>query len=99
MPQFTLPSGGVIETRDPTWGEVLHVTSEGVDNLEELIYTKQLILFPGLTREIIAALSPKDGRALLKEMKRLWEGEDGEEDGLKDGSEPPSEANQPAPTQ
>lgn len=40
MPSFTLPSGRVVETHEPTFGEEVHVVNVGSANIEDLIYAK-----------------------------------------------------------
>jgi hypothetical protein len=75
MANFTLPSGRVVETHEPTWGEQLHITSEGVDKgTEAYTYAKYAVILPALSAEEIAALSREDGRALTKEVKRIFDG-------------------------
>jgi hypothetical protein len=75
MPDFTLPSGKVVQTHEPTFGEYLDVVTTSADDLKELIYAKFALIVPGLTREEVATLPGKDGRALLLEVSRIWEGE------------------------
>jgi hypothetical protein len=70
-----LPSGRVVELHEPTWGEQLHVTSEGLDKgSEAFTYAKYAVIVPGMTAEEIASLSRADGRALTKEVKRIFDG-------------------------
>ena len=74
MGSFTLPSGRVLETREPLFGEELHVVAVGADDVEELVYAKCEVIAPGLSREEIAGLSRADGRALVFEVGRIWDG-------------------------
>lgn len=74
MSEFTLPSGQVVEIHEPLFGEELHVVSVGAENIEELVYAKCAVMVPSLTREDIANLKREDGRALLKEIGRIWDG-------------------------
>lgn len=77
MSAFTLPSGRIVDLRDPediTWGEELHAISEGLRNAEEYTYAKHAALVPTLSRLEIAKLNRKDGRALSAEVDRLWNG-------------------------
>lgn len=92
MSQFTLPSGRVVELREPTWGDELHVTSLGLQKgPEEYTYAKYAAIVQGLTREEIAALPRPDGRALTKEVTRIFEGRpEDQEVPFKNGSAPVS---------
>jgi hypothetical protein len=73
--QLTLPSGRVVELREPLWGDELHVTTLGLQQgPEEYTYAKYAAIVPSLTREEIAALSREDGRALTREVTRIFEG-------------------------
>ena len=74
MPEFTLPSGRVLNLHDPLYGELIHVASEGADNIEELLYAKYALIVPEMSRDEIAKLNRKDGFALQAEMSRLWDG-------------------------
>lgn len=75
MGDFKLPSGRVVTTHEPTWGQQLHITSEGLDKgTEAFTYAKYAAIIPDLTPEEIAALSRADGRALTKEVKRIFDG-------------------------
>lgn len=74
MALFRLPSGREIETREPLWGDELHVIASGLSDPEEFTYAKFAAIVPSLSREEVAALSRKDGRALNKEVNRIFEG-------------------------
>jgi len=88
----TLPSDGrVIELREPTFGEELHVVAIGRNDLEELMYAKCAVIVPSLTREQIAALPRADGRALVIAVGMVWDGRPEKEDGpFENGSVSPS---------
>ena len=74
MPEFKLPSGRVLETReDLLWGDEVHIISVGLRDPEEYSYAKVEAAFPKLTRAEIAALSREDGRALQKEANRIFQ--------------------------
>ncbi len=86
-----LPSGRIVETHEPLFGEFVHIVSTTQDNLEELVYAKFAVIVPALTREEVAALSGMDGRALLVEVSRIWEGRsDAESIPLSNGGAPSS---------
>lgn len=74
MALFKLPSGREVELREPTWGDELHVITSGLKDPEEFTYAKFAVIAPSLTREEVAALSRLDGRALNKEVSRIFEG-------------------------
>ena len=74
MASFTLPSGQIVETHEPLFGEYIHIVSTTQDNMEDLIYAKFAVIVPGLSREEVAALNGRDGRALLLEVSRIWDG-------------------------
>lgn len=74
MADFTLPSGRVVQTHDPLFGEFIKVVSDHGDNLGELVYAKFAVIVPALSREEIEKLDRADGLALLKEVSRIWDG-------------------------
>src|SRR6266581_1685585 len=93
MPIFTLPSGRTVETHEPTFGEFVHVVSTANQDLEELVYAKFGVIVPSLSREEVAAMTGTDGRALLLEVSRIWEGRsDAESTPLSNGGLPSSMA-------
>ncbi len=79
MASFTLPSGRIVETHEPLFGEFVHIVATAADNLEELVYAKFAVIVPGLSREEVATLNGADGRALLGEVSRIWEGRSAED--------------------
>ena len=90
MSSFTLPSGRVVETHEPLFGEFVHVVSTTSANLEDLVYAKFAVIVPGMSKEEVAGLSSKDGIALLNEVGRIWDGRPEKEDvPLSNGSQPP----------
>lgn len=74
MAKFVLPSGRKVETREQTWGQELHAITSAMADLEEFHYLKAAVIVPELSREDIAGLSSADGRALSKEINRIFEG-------------------------
>lgn len=74
MAAFTLPSGRIVETQEPTFGDEVHVISVGLANAEEFTYAKFAVIVPSMTREEVAALSRRDGRALSSEVSRIFQG-------------------------
>jgi hypothetical protein len=58
------------------FGEYVDLVTNDPENSKELIYAKFGLIVPGLTREEVAGLSGKDGRALLDEVRRIWEGDE-----------------------
>ena len=74
MPEFKLPSGRVVETREPTWGEEVHAISTGLADPESFTWAKFAVVVPGLSLEEIKALNRKDGRALMEEVNQIWQG-------------------------
>ena len=86
-----LPSGREVELHDPVFGELMHTSVLGAENIEELLYAKFAIIVPGLTREEIFALNRADGLALLAEVSRLW-------DGRPEEQEVPFETQSPQPS-
>jgi len=80
MSEFTLPSGRVVETHEPTFGEEISVVSNARDSIEDLIYAKFAAIIPGLSREDVQGLDRKDGHALLGEVTRIWDGRPEKED-------------------
>jgi hypothetical protein len=74
MAEFTLPSGRQVETHEPLFGEYLEIATVHQDDLTGLVYAKFALIVPGLSRDEVAALSGADGRALLLEVARIWEG-------------------------
>ncbi len=95
MANFTLPSGQVVETHEPLFGEYVDIVTTTQDNMKELIYAKFAVIVPGLSREEVANLSGSDGRALLQEVSRIWQGRSEEaEIPFGNGSASDSEASQ-----
>jgi hypothetical protein len=75
MSDFKLPSGRIVRTEDTIlWGQELHIISVGLQNPEEYHYAKCAAIVPGLKREEIFGLSREDGRALSKEINRIYDG-------------------------
>lgn len=73
--EFTLPvSKRVVEIHEPTFGEELKIVSAGAGNIEEMVYAKCEVMVPGVSREEIAAMDRRDGRALVSEVGRVWDG-------------------------
>ena len=70
MAEFKLPSGRVVETREPTWGEEVHAISTGLADPESFTWAKFAVVVPGLSLEEIKALNRKDGRALMEEVNQ-----------------------------
>ncbi len=96
MSSFTLPSGREIEIHEPTFGEFVHIVSSGPSDLEELVYAKFALIVPGMSREEVAGLSSVEGRALLLEVSRIWEGRSEEATlPLSNGGQPSSMALSP----
>lgn len=73
MADFTLPSGRVVQTHEPTFGEQIKL---GTRDLlpEDFIYAKFALIIPGMLRPEIESLPPRDGQALMREVTRIWEG-------------------------
>jgi hypothetical protein len=77
MPQISLPSGRVVMIRSegPTYGELVHCTSLGLDKgTEAFTYARFKLMVPSLKRRQIKALSVADGAALAAEVLKIWEG-------------------------
>jgi hypothetical protein len=74
MADFKLPSGRVVETREPNFDEELRIISSGLNDPYEFSYLKLDAIVPGLSREEIGQLPRPDGRALLKEVNRIFTG-------------------------
>lgn len=74
MPDFTLPSGRVVVTVEPLYGDEVHIISTGLQNAEEFTYAKFAAIVPELSREDVAALTRPDGRALAAEVNRIFAG-------------------------
>src|SRR2546428_6777550 len=74
MADFKLPSGRIVETHQPLFGEFIKVVSTAGSDLEELVYAKFAVIVPGIAREEIEGLDRDDGLALLTEVGRIWEG-------------------------
>ncbi len=74
LPEFTLPSGRTVKTEDTLlWGHELHITSEGLDKGTEAYTTaKFAAIVPAMSLEDIYGLSREDGRALNKEVTRIF---------------------------
>jgi hypothetical protein len=94
MPSFTLPSGRVVETQEPTYGAECDAVFAGMRDPEEFHYLKFFAVVPSLTREEIAALSRADGGALAAEVNRVFLGkaEEADKPPLGNGSPSPSMA-------
>jgi hypothetical protein len=99
LAELTLPSGRVIETHEPLFGEFIHIASTAGESIEGLVYAKFAVIVPGMTREEIEGLNRDDGFALLNEVGRIWDGRS-EEDSLplSNGGQPSSMATSPHPT-
>jgi len=74
MAEFTLPSGRVVETHEPLFGEFIKVVSAAGEDLGEVVYAKFAIIVPALSREEVEGLNRDDGLALLAEVSRIWDG-------------------------
>lgn len=73
MGEFKLPSGRVVKTEETIlWGQEVHIVSIGLQNPEEFHYAKCEAIVPSLTRADIFALSREDGRALSREVNRIY---------------------------
>lgn len=92
MGDFTLPSGRVVKTHEPTFGDQIKLGTLTL-GAEDFIYAKFALIVPELLRPEIEALSPTEGQALLAEVNRLWQGRpDAESVPLSNGGQPSSMA-------
>jgi hypothetical protein len=99
MAEFTLPSGRVIELREPTFGQEMAIVAAGHDNLAELMYAKCVVIAPSISREEIEAMPRADGRALVVAVGKVWDGRPEEQEApFGNGSASPSTDSEQTPT-
>ena len=72
MAEFALPSGRVVEMCEPSCGDELEVVASGASSPKELLLAKCAVIVPSLSRREILNMNRKDGRALFKEVGRIW---------------------------
>jgi hypothetical protein len=72
MAEFKLPSGRIVETHEPTYGEECDAIFAGLTDNKEFHYAKFAAVVPNLTREDIQGLARMDGRALAAEVNRIF---------------------------